>query len=141
MSSSQRFLTSSEVRLAAARGLATAPSGVPAVGTTLSKQKELKRLGVQDLAETMERFLYSSSPFLTDQELAQSKKTVAEFVTKGGQGENLQNLLLQKAQREENWVYMPYMQLIYPDRAFIQESCISWLTGGWTWPTWATETP
>ena len=63
---------------------------------TLSKQNELKRFPVPSLQETLEKFTLSSAPFVTENELQQSKKVMEEFAKPGGQGEHLQNLLEQR---------------------------------------------
>ncbi|ORX90672.1 acyltransferase ChoActase/COT/CPT [Basidiobolus meristosporus CBS 931.73] len=60
-------------------------------------QKSLPRLPVPDLEATLERYLRSVKPLLSDEEYQHTEKAVREFGKPGGQGELLQRRLLARA--------------------------------------------
>ena len=58
-----------------------------------SKQSEVQRLPVPALRDTLELFLRSSKPHVSDAEWALTQRVVAEFGAPGGIGEKLQERL------------------------------------------------
>ncbi|KAK9762383.1 Carnitine O-acetyltransferase mitochondrial, partial [Basidiobolus ranarum] len=60
-------------------------------------QRELPKLPVPDLQETLERYLRSAKPLLTEEEYKITEQSVREFGKAGGQGELLQRRLLARA--------------------------------------------
>lgn len=73
-------------------------------GTSLSRQKDLKKLPVAPLDQTLSRFQKTIPQFLSQDEWQTSQKVVADFGRPGGIGERLQALLEAKAQTTNNWV-------------------------------------
>ena len=69
-----------------------------------SRQNELAKYGVPELKDTMAKYLRSVEPFLTQEELAETKKSVEEFLAPGGEGEKLQEILKLRTEEKDNWV-------------------------------------
>lgn len=91
-------------------GTATAPSFRPLSsfdtpeGTTLSRQAELQRYGVPDLNETLAKFVQSSKPFVSAEELETTAKRVQQMQEPGSVAQKCHELLKQKAAVQDNWV-------------------------------------
>lgn len=70
-------------------------------------EKSLPKLPVPTLEETAARYVKSVHPLVSDTEFQNTKKAVAEFLTPGGIGEQLQKKLQAKAAdpKTENWIY------------------------------------
>lgn len=66
--------------------------------------KSMARLPVPPLAQTCELYLKTLRPLVSPAELEENVRLVADFTKPGGQGEVLQNLLLQHAAKEHNWL-------------------------------------
>lgn len=56
------------------------------------------------LESSVAKYLTAVRPLLNDAEFDQTKKIVADFSKKGGLGQKLQDLLIDKANRTDNWV-------------------------------------
>lgn len=85
----------------------------------------LPSLPVPTLRQTIEKYLKSVTPFLTDEELDNTKHLLAQFCSDNGVGTKLQNLLLQKAKTEENWLeawWLKHAYLGYRDPVVIFSS-------------------
>ncbi|TIA79246.1 hypothetical protein E3P89_03431 [Wallemia ichthyophaga] len=67
-----------------------------------AQQSKLPRLPVPALEETLEKYLESAEPFLNADELKRSKQLVDNF--KSGQGVTLQQRLLDRSTKKENWL-------------------------------------
>ena len=52
----------------------------------------------------MSKYLRSVEPFLTQEEMAETKKSVEEFLQPGGEGEKLQEILKLRTAEKDNWV-------------------------------------
>ncbi|KAL8805875.1 MAG: hypothetical protein Q9182_001656 [Xanthomendoza sp. 2 TL-2023] len=74
---------------------------------TLFYQDALPKMPVPSLRTTLEEYMLSIRPLLTDAEYALSKKRVEDFGTKGGWGEILQERLEARSKDPEieNWLY------------------------------------
>ena len=70
----------------------------------LAKQKSLPRLPVPPLQQTMDKYLKAIRPLVNDDEFEQTRKLVQEFRKPGGIGEQLQEKLINKSKKEDNWV-------------------------------------
>ena len=68
------------------------------------RQGELLKYGVPELQDTMSKYLRSVEPFLTQEEMAETKKSVEEFLQPGGEGEKLQEILKLRTAEKDNWV-------------------------------------
>ncbi|KAM7304441.1 carnitine O-acetyltransferase [Ixodes scapularis] len=81
-------------------------SAAPAsqAGLMLSRQKELKRLPVAPLQDTLKRYLDSVRPLLTAEEFANTQKVVGEFSRPDSTGTKLYKVLEAKAASSENWL-------------------------------------
>lgn len=64
----------------------------------------LPRLPVPSLSQTIDKYVKSVKPFLTEDELRNTKKLLQDFSSENGIGTKLQKLLVQKANVEENWL-------------------------------------
>lgn len=64
----------------------------------------LPRLPVPQLSQTIDKYIKTVTPFLSEDELKNTKNLLNEFKSENGIGEKLQKLLLQKANNEENWL-------------------------------------
>lgn len=64
----------------------------------------LPRLPVPTLNQTIDKYVKSVTPFLTNDELKKTKHLLQDFNSEGGIGPKLQRLLIQKANIEENWL-------------------------------------
>lgn len=73
-------------------------------GDMFKYQSTIPKLPVPPLRQTLERYLHSVRPLLNNDEFQRTKEAVEEFGKGGGQGEELQKKLLQRAETTENWV-------------------------------------
>lgn len=78
----------------------------PEPKVTFSRQGELPRLPVPDLATTMARWLRSTRPLLTDDEYASTERMAKEFARPGGVGEELDRRLRARAEEkaDSSWI-------------------------------------
>nr|XP_011435097.2 carnitine O-acetyltransferase isoform X2 [Crassostrea gigas] len=72
------------------------------VGRMFSVQDSLPKLPVPALDQTLQKYLRSVRPLLTDEEYAKTQKIVEDF--NRDPGPKLQTLLEKRAQRETNWL-------------------------------------
>lgn len=73
-------------------------------GRYLAHQEGLPRLPVPALQQTLDRYLLTLQPIVSEEELNHTKGLVDEFRKSGGVGERLQNGLQRRAKKTENWV-------------------------------------
>ncbi|CAG9825538.1 unnamed protein product [Phaedon cochleariae] len=78
-------------------------------GNTLN----LPSLPVPTLNQTIEKYLKSVTPFLNESELINTKTILKEFSSPNGIGNNLQDLLIQKANSSENWLAEWWLKTAY----------------------------
>ena len=71
--------------------------------STFEKDESLPRLPVPTLAETLDKYLVSLQPFLTQQELEHTSRLCRNF-RESPQGQLLQRLLLERSQARGNWL-------------------------------------
>ena len=76
-------------------------------------QADLPPLPLPVLSDTLERYLTSVKPLLTEEEWAHTQSLVAEFGREGGEGEALQAFLEERASNERNWMEEWWEQLAY----------------------------
>ncbi|XP_022687941.1 peroxisomal carnitine O-octanoyltransferase-like isoform X1 [Varroa jacobsoni] len=69
---------------------------------TFDRDEDLPSLLVPDLERTLERYLDSVLPHTTPEEFENTKRICQRFAK--GQGAHLQNLLLERAKEERNWL-------------------------------------
>lgn len=74
------------------------------VGKMIAHQKSLPRLPVPPLHPSLERYLLSVRPLLTEDEYYQTEKVVKTFGGPGGLGVKLHNMLKERAKVTENWL-------------------------------------
>ncbi|XP_061163747.1 carnitine O-acetyltransferase-like isoform X2 [Saccostrea echinata] len=72
------------------------------VGRMFSVQDSLPKLPVPPLEQTLQKYLRSVRPLLTDEEYVNTQKVVEDF--KRDPGPKLQSLLEKRAQKETNWL-------------------------------------
>lgn len=65
---------------------------------------KLPSLPVPKLSQSIEKYIKSVTPFLSESELNNTKRILKEFSSENGIGTKLQKLLVQKAQNSENWL-------------------------------------
>ncbi|XP_069696475.1 peroxisomal carnitine O-octanoyltransferase [Periplaneta americana] len=85
------------------------PEGDPT--RTFANDELLPPLPVPSLRHTLDRYLDSVKPFLNENELRETTKCVAEF--ERGVGQRLHAKLLQRAQRERNWLEKWWEEMAY----------------------------
>lgn len=66
--------------------------------------KELPKLPVPELEETMTEYLRALEPTLTQQQHDRVKSIVEQFVSASGLGPKLYQYLVEKRDAEDNWV-------------------------------------
>ena len=72
--------------------------------TMFQHEMSLPRLPVPPLQQTMEKYLLSVRPLLTDEEFACTKAAVDDFRKPDGIGELLQEKLVSRSNKMENWL-------------------------------------
>ncbi|XP_065068504.1 carnitine O-acetyltransferase-like isoform X2 [Rhopilema esculentum] len=80
---------------------------LPAIGkkySTFKYEMSLPRLPVPPLQQTMDKYLLSVKPLLTEDEYACTREVVDDFRKPGGVGEALQDKLVSRANKMENWL-------------------------------------
>ncbi|CAG9854536.1 unnamed protein product [Phyllotreta striolata] len=65
---------------------------------------KLPSLPVPTLTQTIDKYIKTVTPFLTESELKNTSRLLNEFSSAGGLGEKLQKLLVERAQNRENWL-------------------------------------
>ncbi|XP_077999459.1 choline O-acetyltransferase-like [Glandiceps talaboti] len=75
--------------------------------------KPLPKLPVPPLKTTLDKYLQILKPILTAEEYAKSSATVEEFGRPSGEGEQLQDKLLDYAETKINWVYKWWLEDMY----------------------------
>lgn len=99
------------------------PSSLTKVASRFkAHQESLPRLPVPPLQQTLDHYLKTLQPIVSEEEWAHTKKLVEEFQAAGGVGERLQKGLERRAKKMENWVskncgYTGYTDLPAPTRA------------------------
>lgn len=89
---------------------------LPAVkGIMLSRQKELPKLPVPHLSETMDRLWLSLEPILSEKEREDSRKAIEKFRERGGEGEYLHRMLTYRYKRMDNWLDQWWLESAYLD--------------------------
>ncbi|CAF3615540.1 unnamed protein product [Rotaria sordida] len=78
--------------------------------TASTEQNTLPRLPVPTLAETARKYLKTVAPLLNNDEFNETKKIVEQFRQ---ESEPLQELLLKRAQTEENWLSQWWLNKTY----------------------------
>lgn len=73
----------------------------------------LPRLPVPSLSQTIEKYIKTVTPFLSNDELNNTKNLLKEFSSENAVGNKLQKLLIEKAQTEENWLADWWLQNAY----------------------------
>ena len=76
-------------------------------------QDSLPPLPLPALADTCERYLDTCRPLLTEEQLAHTKQILDEFCRSGGDGEELQAMLEERAANSKNWMEEWWEQLAY----------------------------
>ncbi|XP_077870512.1 choline O-acetyltransferase-like [Saccoglossus kowalevskii] len=76
-------------------------------------QKPLPKLPVPPLNATLEKYLQILKPILSVEQYENSRKIVEEFGRAGGEGERLQQKLLEYAETKRNWVYDWWLDDMY----------------------------
>ncbi|GLV41481.1 Carnitine O-Acetyl-Transferase [Carabus blaptoides fortunei] len=93
-------------------GASSLRSNLSTSPVTASNQT-LPQLPVPALKDTLEKYLKSVVPFLSESELKQTTQIVKEFGKNGGCGEKLQALLVTKAKCTENWLAQWWLENAY----------------------------
>ncbi|KAL7316841.1 Carnitine O-acetyltransferase mitochondrial [Mucor circinelloides] len=82
------------------------PVDANAAGPMLRYQKNLPKLPVPALSETLQKYLKSVHPLLSEEEYKRTEQAVKDFEAPGGLGQELQKRLVARAQNPEivNWM-------------------------------------
>lgn len=89
-------------------------------------QKPLPKLPVPPLQSTLYKYLGVMKPVLTPLQFAKTKYLVDEFRKPGGQGEMLQDCLIQAYHNKENWVYMLWCNIVWSSAYMYIKKAIRW---------------
>ncbi|GAB6021932.1 hypothetical protein CHUAL_006094 [Chamberlinius hualienensis] len=84
--------------------------------TGQQQPQELPRLPVPTLKQTLEKYLQTVEPHLTNQQFENTKRLVNEFGKTGGIGEKLQDQLVKRYNESDNWLaewWLKYSYLSY----------------------------
>ncbi|KAK0140979.1 Choline O-acetyltransferase [Merluccius polli] len=73
----------------------------------------LPKLPVPNLEDTLDLYLRSMRPLLTEEQYKETQKRVTQFGAPGGLGELLQNKLLERRENTANWVYDYWLNDMY----------------------------
>eukprot|EP01104_Vermistella_antarctica_P016523 TRINITY_DN5637_c0_g1_i1.p1 TRINITY_DN5637_c0_g1~~TRINITY_DN5637_c0_g1_i1.p1 ORF type:complete len:698 (-),score=117.57 TRINITY_DN5637_c0_g1_i1:180-2183(-) len=92
--------------------------GPPAhYGSTYEHQSTLERLPVPQLTDTFRKYLVSIKPHVTNEEYNTTSRLVDDFLKTGGQGERLQQLLIERNNSQElastSWLLAWWNRLAY----------------------------
>jgi carnitine O-acetyltransferase len=71
---------------------------------TLAFENSLPRFPVPPLKQTIEKYLTYLQPLVPARDYQFAKNLIDKFMLPGGEGEHLQDLLLQRAKNHENWL-------------------------------------
>jgi carnitine O-acetyltransferase len=74
---------------------------------------QLVKLPVPPLQQTLDKYIASVEPLLTEEELSETKRRVEEFGRPGGIGEILQQKLLERAASRDSWLAEWWLQVAY----------------------------
>ncbi|XP_062590553.1 choline O-acetyltransferase-like, partial [Saccostrea cucullata] len=75
--------------------------------------RPLPKLPVPDLQRTLIKYENILQPILSITQIQKTKEIIRKFGEKSGQGEHLQELLLQYADNKENWAYHWWLEDMY----------------------------
>ncbi|XP_014666194.1 PREDICTED: carnitine O-acetyltransferase-like [Priapulus caudatus] len=78
-----------------------------------SHQSSLPQLPVPPLKQTLDRYILSLQPLLEQEEMTKTRTVVEDFGKPGGVGEQLQNMLLNRAKTKENWLGDWWLDVAY----------------------------
>ncbi|XP_063233966.1 carnitine O-acetyltransferase-like isoform X1 [Bacillus rossius redtenbacheri] len=115
----RNLFSSSAVTLGAPDAVTTAPKmlwrhlAVNAASAETSRPLAPQRLPVPALDRTLDKFLRSVRPLLSDKEIASTEKVVRSFAAPNGVGRKLQKLLEEKASRTDNWLAEWWVRAAY----------------------------
>ena len=73
-------------------------------GDMLKYQHTLPKLPVPPLNQTLQRYLISVKPLMSNKEFQKTKDAVEEFGRENGVGQKLHEMLLEKAKHSDKWV-------------------------------------
>uniref|UniRef100_A0A131Z772 Carnitine O-acetyltransferase n=1 Tax=Rhipicephalus appendiculatus TaxID=34631 RepID=A0A131Z772_RHIAP len=93
--------------------LRAAATSTAQVGPMMSRQKDLMKLPVPPLKETLHRYVESIKPLVTPAQFEKTVKVVEEFGKPNGIGEKLYKVLEAKAASTENWLADWWLQGAY----------------------------
>lgn len=79
----------------------------------LSYQQDLPLYPVPPLQQTLDKFLHSVQPLLSQKDLQHAERLVKQFSEKDGQGQKLQQLLEEKAKGTINWLEEWWLNVAY----------------------------
>lgn len=82
-------------------------------GRFLLHQEALPHLPVPPLQQTLDRYLLTLQPIISEEELNHTQELVAEFRKPGGVGERLQKGLERRARKTENWLSDWWLKTAY----------------------------
>ncbi|KAF4522336.1 hypothetical protein B566_EDAN011337 [Ephemera danica] len=90
----------------------------------------VEKFPVPALKPSIERYLESAKPFLTEAEYAVTTTLAREFIAPGGVGERLQGVLEERAKNHDNWLeewWLNYAYLDYRDSLVINSNtAVTW---------------
>jgi len=83
--------------------------------TPIRHAATLPKLPIPPLQQSLDKYLRSIRPLVDDEDFAQTQSLVEVFSRRGGHGEKLQNQLMKRAAREDNWLEDWWINSAYLD--------------------------
>uniref|UniRef100_A0A7D9NKB3 Choline O-acetyltransferase n=1 Tax=Xenopus tropicalis TaxID=8364 RepID=A0A7D9NKB3_XENTR len=82
-------------------------------GKSCEDAKMLPKLPVPPLKQTMDTYLKCMKHLVTEEQYQKSKAVVDAFMMPGGEGETLQEKLLERREKMENWIHLYWLDDMY----------------------------
>ncbi|KAM8924854.1 choline O-acetyltransferase [Pelodytes ibericus] len=82
-------------------------------GKSCEDAESLPKLPVPPLQQTMDRYLTCMKHLVTEEQYRKSKSSVERFLVSGGVGEMLQQKLLERREKTENWLHQYWLDDMY----------------------------
>ncbi|KAM4636173.1 choline O-acetyltransferase [Discoglossus pictus] len=89
------------------------PALEKAAGLSSEDEEALPKLPVPPLQQTMDMYLRCMRHLVTEEQYRKSKANIEKFLAPGGLGETLQQKLLERREKTENWVHQYWLEDMY----------------------------
>ncbi|CAL4074526.1 unnamed protein product, partial [Meganyctiphanes norvegica] len=110
---------------------ATSSSVVSNMRSLHDHQASLPRLPVPPLEDTLNKYLKSIKPVVTEEEFMMTEEIVTKFAAPGGVGKKLQSILEKRAANTDNWLSDWWLNAAYLD---FRSPVVVWSSPGLVFP-------